>query len=389
MKNKIKYWVYDYETYYNCFIAVYESLTSDERHIFIIHKSKNQLIELIDFLKQNIINKDWHLGYNCLAFDSQITEYILDNYERLEYATEDEITLELHKYGNYVIKKSDSKEFLDYPEFKLQIQNVDVYRINHWDNQNKRSSLKWIQFSMDWENIEETPHDFRTPVETQEELNSVINYCINDVASTKKIFKLSVNAINLRLSLQHKYKINCINYSNTKIGSELLLKLYCDKTGYDKKEIKNKGGTKRTYINLKDIIFPYISFTTTPLQKLLLELKELTIYNTKGDFSKIFKYKNCEFNLGLGGLHQSQDSSIYLSNDEFIIIDADVASLYPSIAVINKMYPKHLGPQFYEVYKNDIVDVRLAEKAKKDKGDKAIIEGFKESANASYGIKNY
>lgn len=53
------------------------------------------------------------------------------------------------------------------------------------------------------------------------------------------------------------------------------------------------------------------------------------------------------------------------------------------------MYPEHLGPEFYNVYKHDIVDVRLAEKAKKDKGDKSIIEGFKESANASYGIKNY
>ena len=51
------------------------------------------------------------------------------------------------------------------------------------------------------------------------------------------------------------------------------------------------------------------------------------------------------------------------------------------------MYPEHLGPMFYTVYKEDIVDVRLAEKAKKDKGDKAIIEGFKESANASYGRK--
>jgi hypothetical protein len=43
---------------------------------------------------------------------------------------------------------------------------------------------------------------------------------------------------------------------------------------------------------------------------------------------------------------------------------------------------------FYNVYKEYIVDIRLNEKAKKDKGDKAIVEGFKEAANASYGNSN-
>lgn len=52
------------------------------------------------------------------------------------------------------------------------------------------------------------------------------------------------------------------------------------------------------------------------------------------------------------------------------------------------MYPAHLGEDFYFVYKEDIVDVRLAEKAKKERGDKAIVEGFKEAANASYGNSN-
>jgi hypothetical protein len=52
------------------------------------------------------------------------------------------------------------------------------------------------------------------------------------------------------------------------------------------------------------------------------------------------------------------------------------------------MYPAHLGTDFFRVYKNDLVDVRLAEKRKKEGKDMAIIEGFKEAANASYGNSN-
>jgi hypothetical protein len=52
------------------------------------------------------------------------------------------------------------------------------------------------------------------------------------------------------------------------------------------------------------------------------------------------------------------------------------------------MFPAHLGQDFFKVYKNDLVDVRLAEKRKKEGKDMAIIEGFKEAANASYGNSN-
>jgi DNA polymerase elongation subunit (family B) len=36
--------------------------------------------------------------------------------------------------------------------------------------------------------------------------------------------------------------------------------------------------------------------------------------------------------------------------EEFAIVDIDVASLYPSIAIVNKLYPEHLGIRFVEEY---------------------------------------
>jgi DNA polymerase elongation subunit (family B) len=70
---------------------------------------------------------------------------------------------------------------------------------------------------------------------------------------------------------------------------------------------------------------------------------------------------------------------VYKSDEEYIIVDADVASLYPSLAITLGLYPEHLGEEFSSIYENGIVIPRL--KAKKE-GDKVMADGFKLSANS-------
>ena len=383
------YWVMDIETICNCSIFVFTDYKSDETHEFVIHGETNQLVELINFLKDNLTYRDWHFGFNSLNFDSQIIQMIMAKpHHLLVMKTANEVSNEIYQYAQSVIAKSQNNEFVDYPEWKLSIRVLDVFKINHWDNANKRCSLKWLQYQTDWENVEEMPHKHNEPVVDVHTLNMIVSYCKNDVLSTKRLFQLSKEAIDLRIGISNTYELPCLNYSNTKIGSELLLKLFCQKTGHEKKEIKNLR-TYRKSINLKDVLFSYIQFKDDTFQNFHKKVNTMVIHNTKGDFKEVVTYKGYEFHYGLGGIHQCINKGIYKADSEYIIIDADVASLYPSIAVMNKMYPEHLGPAFYEVYKNDIVDVRLAEKSK-PKADRnmAIVDGFKEAANASYGNSN-
>ncbi len=384
-----KYWVMDYETICNCFVACFTDYHSEETKTFTVCNKTNELSELYDFFKENLKYRDWHFGYNNLSFDAQITQWLIDNHERLSaLESSAEVTNEIYNYAQYVIGKTRNKEFVDYPEWKLSIRVLDVFKINHWDNAAKRCSLKWLQYQMDWENVEEMPHEHSEPVLDTTTLKMVVDYCINDVSSTKKVFILSKKAIELRVNLQKSYDLPCLNFSNTRIGSELLLKLFCLKTGQDKKTVK-ASRTYRESIKLKDVLFPYIKFKDSIFQDFLKKVNDLVIYNTKGDFSEVITYKGYNFHYGTGGIHQCIKKGIYKSDSEYIIIDADVASLYPSIAVVNKMYPKHLGEDFFKVYKNDLVDVRLAEKGKpKDKRNMSIVDGFKEAANASYGNSN-
>jgi hypothetical protein len=383
------HWVMDYETMVNLFVAVFQDYVSNETHIFKIHSSlDNDIKPLIKFLKRNKNLKEKHISFNGLSFDSQITQFILSKSGALLKMDQADIVNAIYNVAQETIELSNSNEFSKYPEWKLSIDQIDVFKINHWDNRAKRTSLKWAQFSMDWPNLQDMPIHFTTKVNSKEEIDMITNYCINDVESTKKILHLSKPLINVRRNIKEKYGLNCTNFSNTKLGSKLLLGLYCNATGKDKQEV-NDSRTYRSGINVKDILFDYISFQTAPFQSFLDKLKDKVIYNTKSDFKFKLKFKGYDFHYGAGGIHQCIKPGKYHADNDIIIKDLDVASLYPSIACMNNMSPAHLGNEFFEVYKKDIVDVRLAEKQKsKEDRDVAIIEGFKEAANASYGNSN-
>jgi hypothetical protein len=379
----------DYETMVNLFVAVFQDYVSKETHIFKIHSSLNNDIKpLVKFLKRNKSLKEKHISFNGLSFDSQITEFILRKSDNLIKMDQADIVDEIYGVAQETIELSNSGEFSKYPEWKLSIDQIDVFKINHWDNRAKRTSLKWAQFSTDWPNLQDMPIHHTTKVTTEEEIDMITKYCINDVESTKKILHLSKPLVNVRRNIKNKYGLECMNYSNTRLGSQLLLGLYCQATERDKNEVKELR-TYRSGIPIKDILFDYISFQTAPFQSFLEKLKNKTIYNTKNDFKFNLKFKGYDFHYGAGGIHQCIKPGKYYADDNLIIKDLDVASLYPSIACVNNMSPAHLGDEFFQVYKNDIVDVRLAEKQKpKDQRDMAIIEGFKEAANASYGNSN-
>lgn len=375
-----KVWILDYEVIVNCFIAVFNN--KEEFKIFVVHEDRNDLKNYINFVESSK-NNTYFGGFNIINYDSQITEWILKNKINLLRQSTENFLKSLYNFSQTVINSEKNI----YPQYTLSIPVIDIYKLNHWDNKNKATSLKWAQYQMDWFNIEEMPYPHYQQL-NKENLQEVIDYCKNDVLSTKNIFYLCKKNIELRLNLKNKYDIDCLSYSNSKYGSELLLKLYCNKTNKDPWEVRNLR-TIRNNVELKDVVFPYIEFKTDEFKNLLQEFKALNIdcLNLKDQFKKEFKFKNIIYSYGLGGIHQCIAPDYYEADNIFIIKDADVTSKYPNLAIENKLYAEHLGPEFLEVYSKDIVEVRVNEKNKLN-GDITIIEGFKEAANTAYGKSN-
>jgi DNA polymerase elongation subunit (family B) len=141
--------------------------------------------------------------------------------------------------------------------------------------------------------------------------------------------------------------------------------------------------TKRPTIALKDAILPWIRFDQPEFTRVLEWLKQQTITETNGVFTDLVaQIDGFEFVFGLGGIHGSIENEIVESDDECIIVDLDVSSYYPNLAIANGFYPAHLGQTFCEIYKN------LYEQRKQYPKKSAESAMLKLALNGVYGDSN-
>jgi|LauGreDrversion4_2_1035121.scaffolds.fasta_scaffold36465_4 hypothetical protein len=377
------HWVMDYETLSNCFIAVFEAVNSEEQKIFVVHESQNDILELVDFLQENISSDEWHVSFNGLGFDSQITEYILRNRDSVIHNKGEVIAKWIYGKAQNVIGRQNAGEFLEFSPRDLQINQVDVFKLNHWDNNAKRSSLKWIQYTMDWPNIIDMPIH-HTETISAEQIPEVIRYCINDVKSTKQIMKLSKDQIGLRKTLTDEYGINLFSASEPRISKELFLHFLSQKLEVKKWDLR-QARTHRARITVKNIILPYIEFKTATFQNLLNKFNEVVIYpgETKGGFKYSVQYKGVKTDYGLGGIHGARSTKVYESNEDMVIMTSDVTSFYPNLAIRNKWAPAHLPKDEF----CDLYEWFFEERKKIPKSDPKNYV-YKIILNSTYGLSN-
>jgi len=137
-------WVYDLETL-NLFTATFMDRDSDEVRVFVLSNKRNDILALFEFLQNEVKGL---IGYNCLTFDAQILEFLYRN----PRATADQIRV----YANII---TDNNEYRrpDVPEWKLRIPHLDLFRALSLSVKSKRTGLKWCEFMLDLDNIEDMP----------------------------------------------------------------------------------------------------------------------------------------------------------------------------------------------------------------------------------------
>tara|TARA_R110001592_G_scaffold728_3_gene3917 strand:- start:676 stop:2562 length:1887 start_codon:yes stop_codon:yes gene_type:complete len=374
----------DYETLSNCFVAVFKHYKTEETHIFSVCSLQNDYEKFSEFLKENIENNEWHISYNGLAFDAQITHNIIKNHENLLLMDGEEIAQEIYGYAQISINKSNNKEFQDFPEWQMSIKQIDLFKLNHWDNRAKMSSLKWIEYTMDWDNILDMPIHHETKITTQQQLSVIIGYCINDVDATKEIFNRCKPLIELRKNLTDEYNINLYSASEPRISKELFAYYLSKELRIPKYDLK-KLRTFRNVIKINDLILDYINFKTPEFNNLLNKFKtvEINPNQTKGGFKYSVAYKGVKTHFGLGGAHGAAKAGVYKSDDDNIIMSSDVTSFYPNLAIMNKISPAHLDKkafcQLYEWF--------FTERKKIPKSN-PMNYVYKIILNSTYGLSN-
>ena len=374
----------DYETLSNCFVAVFIDYKSDWQEVFVVHSLRNDFQKFLEFLHRNIKKNEWHISFNGLGFDAQVTQHILENQEYLLSLPAQSIAQWIYGKAQDTIERKNRGEFLEFREKDISIKQIDVFKLNHWDNRAKSSSLKWIQFSMDWHNLQDMPISHTTMILRQDQIDDIISYCINDVASTKQIMQLSTDQIKLRKTLTEEYDINLYSASEPRISKELFLHFLSKATGYSKWDLKNSR-TKRTSIKVKDLILPYVKFDTPNFDSIRQKFESLVIdpEETKNAFHYSLKHKKVTTDFGLGGLHGARRSGIYEEDENMIIMSSDVVSFYPNLAIVNKWAPAHIPKQaFCEQY-----EWFFKERKKIPKSDPRNYV-YKIILNSTYGLSN-
>ena len=380
----MNHWIMDYETLSNCFVAVFKHYKTEETHIFSVCSLQNDYEKFSEFLKENIENNEWHISYNGLAFDAQITHNIIKDHENLLLMTGEEIAEEIYGYAQRSINKISNKEFQDFAEWNMTIKQIDLFKLNHWDNPAKMSSLKWIEYTMDWNNILDMPIHHETKITNQEQLDTIVNYCINDVDATKEIFNRCKPLIKLRKELTDKYNINLYSASEPRISKELFAYYLSKELRIPKYDLK-KLRTYRNVIKINDLILDYIKFETPEFNNLLNKFRtvELNPNQTKGGFKYSVNYRGVKTHFGLGGAHGAAKASVYKSDDDNIIMSSDVTSFYPNLAIMNKISPAHLDKkafcQLYEWF--------FTERKKIPKSN-PMNYVYKIILNSTYGLSN-
>lgn len=397
---------YDIETLKNFICFVFSPIKKDDNSTieFILHNSIFQLDELVVFLKSNL----YLVGYNVLKFDGQILQFILNNYRKWKITvySKSEIISEIYNFATNTIKATNAGEFPPYPEWKLDIPHLDVFTIWHFDNKAKATSLKWLQFSMNWYDLREMPIEHWSDIK-EDQIEDILFYCRNDVLSTKAVYWITrgntdlklykgVDKIQLRkdIMLEAGFKKECLNWNDVKIGDRLNMVNYFKLSGYTKKnqlyDLKNsyKQEHPQQPFTFKDCTPSYINFKTDKFKEFAdfvwNQIVSLEKEDDKHKQEYHFEHNGTNYTIARGGIHSEDLPRIIIPSINYILRDCDIGSQYPCALNKRKIHPRHLGPKWSDVIRGNIEKKAYSKKLYKETKDakhQAVMEGYKLAMN--------
>lgn len=392
IRDKIVY-VYDIEVFPNVFHCTVKNTETGELHKFEISCRRNQLDELVKFfhtvntkytfgdLYTTDIKLDTNIlfcGYNNLHYDNAIINYIIDCYNIMKYKGYRDICRSVFNLSK-VITTSSEDDNSAWRKWKYMIC-FDSFDILTMLYSNKlRVGLKEIQVTMQYKNVQEFVADWQADL-PENQIDSMIDYNINDVNSTEELLNRCKKDIDLRIAIEDEYGVRVLSKDGVNIGMKILTQKYLEKTGQTWWDIKDLR-SPMSVIPLNSVILPFIKYDSPILTRVLNDMKSQIVSPGRKGYENKFVFEGLQYSVGVGGIHSVNKPEIIIPKEDEMLIDIDVASLYPSMLIEYEFYPKHLGPEFLEVYKQ-IKDERIEAK---HNGNKVKNETLKLALNGLSG----
>lgn len=375
------HYIYDWENFNNfsCITIIRDE--DEAMWVFEISPWLNQGRELNLFLNQVRMSGGRMVGFNNVGYDYPVTHTLM----QYQGVTTPEI---LYNRGQSIICAENRWDNVIWERDRF-IPQVDLFLIHHFDNKAKSTSLKLLEFNMRMNDIQELPFNPHIPL-TYEQSREVIRYNIHDVKATRLFFHHSKDAVKFRDELSVKYGRDFTNHNDTKIGADIV-KMELEKRGV---RVHKSIQTIRKQIVVNDIIFPYIQFERPEFNRVLdyfrrsvIDPEKIKGFFKESDEDEETKFTSATidgftFDFGAGGIHGSVSREVVVPGPDEELIDSDVASYYPNIGIVNKLYPAHLGEGWCDAM-DSMFHERLRVGKKTAEGN-----AYKLGLNGGYGKSN-
>ena len=392
IRDKIVY-VYDIEVFPNVFHCTVKNTETGKLHKFEISCRSNQLDELVEFFHTINTNHTFgdlyttdiqfktdklFCGYNNLHYDNAIINYIIDYYNTMKYKGYRTICRSIFNLSK-VITNSSEDDISAWKKWKYMVCFDSFDLLTMLYSNKLRVGLKEIQVTMQYKNVQEFVADWQADL-PESQIDSMIDYNINDVNSTEELLNRCKKDIDLRIAIEDEYGVRVLSKDGVNIGMKILTQKYLEKTGLTWWDIKDLR-SPMSVIPLNDVILPFIKYDSPILQRVLDDMKNQIVSPGRKGYENKFVFEGLQYSVGVGGIHSVNKPEIIIPKEDELLIDIDVASLYPSMLIEYGFYPKHLGPEFLEVYKQ-IKDERIEAK---HNGNKVKNETLKLALNGLSG----
>lgn len=352
-------YIYDIEVLKEDWIAVFRNPEFEDNHI-VIH---NDNYRLKAFLEQHNIMLG---GFNNKHYDDWVILTMLlggDNYE-------------VKKHNDFVIK--EHRNGWEFPFIQFKKKPFNSFDLKH--DLDASLSLKAIEGNLKLPIVESSISFDIDRKLTLEELEEVIKYCKYDVDSTVKLYQeRKENYIDAKSIICDMYKVpkeDGLGLTNAKLCARIL------------------GAKPKKFDDERDYVIPdNIDQDLIPKVVLdfFMQIRDKSIPDTKlfgaGKGSKGMtldlwlrtSYGSCPVTYAWGGVHGAKPCVIVEETEDRVIINFDVASLYPN-SMLNFGYCSR-AMEDPEAYRK-LVEKRLGYK---HSGDKLRSNALKLPINTTYG----
>lgn len=227
------------------------------------------------------------------------------------------------------------------------------------------AGLKLMMGRMHAPTLQDLPYAIDTHL-TDGQIDMVLRYMCNDLAGTHMLFDKLQEPLMLRAAFGKKYGIDLMSMSDSQCGEAIFKKRVKDKTGNKVTKVETPPGTVFKFKPPAFITFDPGS-ELDQIYRRICDTEFMVGPDKKVGLPDWLAERKIAigesvYQMGIGGLHSTEANRALWSDDEYVYVDLDAGSYYP-ITILNAgLYPKAIGPEFLEIYR-EITEERLAAKA--------------------------